>query len=87
MTATDHETPRLSLTVHADDNVATILDTCVEGGCIAGGIEIARGIPFGHKVALCGIAVGEAVVKYGAVIGRARSAIASGEHVHVHNVE
>ncbi len=41
----------------------------------------------GHKYARCGIAAGEAVIKYGMPIGHAACAIAAGEHVHVHNVK
>src|SRR5215471_4464407 len=44
------------------------------------------GIPAGHKVAVRDITAGGDVVRYGCVIGRATRAIASGEHVHTHNV-
>ena len=44
------------------------------------------GIPAGHKYALCDIAEGEFVVKYGCVIGRAKQAIKKGEWVHSHNL-
>lgn len=40
-----------------------------------------------HKIALKAIAQGDAVLKYGEVIGRAEQAIAAGEHVHVHNLK
>lgn len=43
-------------------------------------------IRFLHKLALCDIAAGERVYKYGAVIGEATKPIAAGEHVHVHNL-
>ena len=47
----------------------------------------ARGeIPAGHKIALCDIGKGEAVIKYGAVIGRATAPIRAGEWVHTHNL-
>ncbi len=81
------DTERLSLKVHSDDNVVTILDTHIDRTRIADGIEIAQGIPFGHKAALCNIVAGDPVIKYGVVIGHATSAIASGEHVHVQNIE
>jgi len=41
----------------------------------------------GHKYALRDIAAGENVIKYGMPIGHATTAIAKGEHVHVHNVK
>jgi altronate hydrolase len=40
----------------------------------------------GHKFALCDIAPGEAVLKYGQVIGFAGAPIPAGSHVHTHNV-
>ena len=50
-------------------------------------IALKADIPFGHKLAIRHIAAGETVRKFGWPIGRARSEIAAGEHVHVHNVE
>ena len=44
-------------------------------------------IPAGHKFALCDIAKGEYVVKYGEIIGKATSDIKKGEWVHTHNVK
>jgi altronate hydrolase len=44
------------------------------------------GVPKGHKVALRDIAAGEAVHKFGFPIGRATADIATGEHVHTHNL-
>jgi hypothetical protein len=72
------------------DNVAVCLHP------VAAGVELVFGaqrvtatmaIPAGHKIALRPIAPGELVCKYGQTIGMAGSAIAAGEHVHVHNVE
>ena len=44
-------------------------------------------IPSGHKYALCDIAAGDYVVKYGEVIGRATRDILAGEWVHTHNLK
>ena len=41
----------------------------------------------GHKVALCDIKKGEAVIKYGMRIGYATQDISLGEHVHSHNLK
>lgn len=49
-------------------------------------IEVAADIPLGHKVALVALAEGDDVIEYGERIGIARSAISTGEHVHVHNI-
>ncbi|MDT0478182.1 UxaA family hydrolase, partial [Streptomyces sp. DSM 41014] len=38
-----------------------------------------------HKFALCGIAKGKNVIKYGLPIGHALADIAPGEHIHAHN--
>jgi altronate hydrolase len=77
---------RISLKVHPVDNVATLLDYDVTGNRLADGTTLSSNIPFGHKVALCAINAGAPVIKYGITIGLAITPIASGEHVHVHNV-
>lgn len=41
----------------------------------------------GHKYALCDIAEGENIIKYGSPIGHATCNIKKGEHVHTHNVK
>ena len=50
-------------------------------------ITVLDAIPFGHKLAIRHLAVGDDVLKYGEVIGRASEAIEPGRWVHVHNVE
>lgn len=77
------------------DTVATTVADIVAGrdapilrdGEIDCGIRVAADIPYGHKFAVCAMRAGSEVIKYGEVIGRARSDIDVGEHVHVHNVE
>ncbi len=76
---------RISLTVHPDDNVATLLDDQVDVRITQDGIPLASAIHFGHKTARRAIAKGEPVVKYGVAIGVATQDIEVGEHVHVHN--
>lgn len=44
-------------------------------------------IPIGHKVALKDIKKGETIWKYGEDIGIAKTDIAKGEHLHVHNAK
>ena len=66
--------------------MATVLDDRLDCIRIDGDVEIVPGVPFGHKVALRDIAEGGEVLKYGVVIGHAKSAIRQGEHVHVHNI-
>ncbi len=40
----------------------------------------------GHKIAVVPIDAGQSVIRYGQIIGQAKSDIAPGEHVHVHNL-
>lgn len=49
-------------------------------------ITILEEIPAGHKFALCDIAEGEDIIKYGYRIGIAKEAIRKGAWVHVHNI-
>lgn len=76
---------RISLTVHPDDNVATLLDFQQDERITQEGLRLAGPIPFGHKVARRAIGAGQPVVKYGVSIGTATCDIQAGEHVHVHN--
>ena len=50
-------------------------------------ITVTQAIPFGHKLAIRPVAKGEAVSKYGEVIGKASQDISPGDHVHIHNVQ
>ena len=61
------------LQIHPKDNVAVCL-TATDT------------IPAGHKTALCDIAEGAYIVKYGQIIGRATAKISKGDWVHSHNV-
>ncbi|MDY4518822.1 MAG: altronate dehydratase family protein [Candidatus Spyradocola sp.] len=61
------------IVIHEKDNVAVRLTPLGD-------------IPAGHKVALCDIPAGGAVIKYGHPIGRATRPIRAGEWVHTHNL-
>ena len=75
------------LQIHPADTVAVALEPLTCGTRIPEfGVTLLADIPQAHKFALCPIAEGEAVVKYGAPIGLAREAIAPGAHVHTHNL-
>jgi altronate hydrolase len=78
---------QLTIRLHNSDNVV------VAHSDIPAGTEIPEekitcrdAISFGHKVAVTSIKEGEAVKKYGQIIGFAAKAIQPGEHVHTHNV-
>ncbi len=76
--------------IHPLDNVAVALEDIMEGSEVrppAGGPLIAvEKIPYSHKVALVDIPQGDAVRKYGEVIGSAAADIPQGAWVHTHNL-
>ena len=49
-------------------------------------ITVLSEIPAGHKIALRALSVGDAVKRYGQIIGFATQPIKPGEHVHMHNL-
>lgn len=78
-----------ALRLHEADNVAVALCDLEAGAVVELGdhrVVLTEPIAFGHKLAAESIAEGAAVRKYDEVIGVATAAIATGRHVHVHNV-
>ncbi|MFW9804885.1 MAG: UxaA family hydrolase, partial [Candidatus Thorarchaeota archaeon] len=78
----------LTIRLHDKDNVV------VARVNLSAGTEISEEtitcmdqIPFGHKIATSAIKAGDAVKKYGQIIGFASDDIKPGEHVHLHNLE
>lgn len=73
-----------------DDDVAVATHALAVGDVVPvagrGTLTVRSSVPRGHKVAVSDLAAGAAVRKYGATIGRASTAIAAGEHVHIHNL-
>lgn len=83
-----------SLVMDSKDHVATALKEIQVGQVVTYRIEneikqiqVRDLIPFGHKIAITEIAIGEHVRKYGETIGSATAIIHAGQHVHVHNIE
>lgn len=75
--------------LHPEDNVLVCIAPIAAAECLAvEGAELhaAEPVDVGHKVARRPIAVGEKILKYGAPIGSATQAIATGEWVHSHNI-
>ncbi len=79
--------------INSKDNVAVALETIEKGELVPvigesalKEIEAIDAIPKGHKIALCGIAKGADIVKYGIVIGHATAQIQKGSWVHLHNM-
>lgn len=82
-------TPAISpiILLNPADNVAVARSAIRPGETSAiDGVNPLRMIPRGHKIALKSIAKGEAVMKYGQIIGFATQDIPAGDHVHVHNL-
>lgn len=72
------------------DNVAVALKDVMEGEEIEVGeyrVKALKDIPTGHKIAVTKIAEGQDIMKYGFSIGKAKTDISVGEHVHTHNVK
>lgn len=96
MTQSDDNAPdsrRRAVRLHANDNVATALQplaqgetVTVEGGGEALTVTLREAIARCHKFATAPIAGDGAIYKYGEAIGRARSDIQAGQHVHIHNL-
>ncbi len=71
------------------DSVAIAFSDLAAGSIVTAAAEsvtLMDAVPRGHKVAVVPMRTGDAVLKYGAVIGYATRDIAVGEHVHVHNI-
>ena len=72
------------------DNVVVACEDIEAGASIAVAgavITVQVDVTLGHKIARQTIKSEEKILKYGAPIGRANTAIAAGAHVHVHNME
>jgi len=88
---------KLAIRLHPSDSVAVAMEAGAPGECFSvlseqgaecDRVEIASALPLPyHKVALAEIAAGEAVLKYGQVIGLASAPIRRGEWVHLHNLQ
>ncbi|WP_135469986.1 UxaA family hydrolase [Crenalkalicoccus roseus] len=72
--------------LHPEDGVVIARQALPPGTPVAPGVAAAARIPPGHKVAVRGHAPGEAVRRYGQIIGFATRPIAPGEWVHGHNL-
>lgn len=73
--------------IHPRDNVVVVLEDIVSGESITDNIVSHGFVPGGQKMAVEEIARGQAVFKYGQVIGVATNTIHAGDHVHTHNLQ
>jgi altronate hydrolase len=75
------------LRLHASDNVAVAATQAVDKGeATSEGVKALERIGKGHKMATRAIKSGEAVRKFGQIIGFAKADIAAGAWVHEHNI-
>ena len=79
------------LRLHRDDVIVVARRRADAGECWSDGngctVAARQPVEMGHKLAIRPVAAGEAVRKYGQVIGFATQDIAAGEWVHVHNLD
>ena len=83
-----------AIMIKGQDNVATALrdiqpneEIAVGMGDEAKPFVVQEFISYGHKFSMKDIALGENILKYGEVIGRATQEIRAGVHAHIHNIE
>jgi len=81
---------RVAVHLRPEDNVAVAAMPIVAGTEVQNNgqaLTVAGRVGLGHKLALRDIRKGEAIYKYGQIIGFASQDIPAGSHVHVHNVK
>ncbi|UHL63870.1 altronate dehydratase family protein [Paralcaligenes sp. KSB-10] len=74
------------LLLNQADDVVVALEQLIGGAPLVNGVTVSGLIPAGHKAAIRPIAQGQAVRRYGQIIGFASKPIAAGQHVHTHNI-
>ncbi|MCR5229917.1 MAG: altronate dehydratase family protein [Solobacterium sp.] len=81
---------RRYIRIHDKDNVAVALTPLSKGEeCVFGDLKVVlkEDVEQGHKFTLRDIAKDEDIIKYGTPIGHATEDVASGMHIHVHNIK
>jgi altronate dehydratase small subunit len=83
-----------AIMIKEQDNVATALrdiqpneEITVGVGDEAKPFVVQEFISYGHKFSVKDIVLGENILKYGEIIGRATKEIPAGTHAHIHNIE
>jgi len=89
--ARDPETGKLPplLLLHPEDNILVARRDIAAGERIeidGETLTIPAPVELGHKLARRALAIDTRVLKYGAPIGSMKTAVARGEHVHLHNL-
>lgn len=81
------EASRSCIRVTERDNVAVAVRDIEAGEKTFEGIIALEAIPQAHKIALCEIAKGEEIIRYGVVLGYAKQTIAAGSWINEHMLE
>lgn len=84
-----------AIKLNEKDNVATVFSDVKKDDFLeiltdkgeSWNLKVLNDIPYGHKIALESIKLGQQVTKYGEEIGVASTPILAGEYVHIHNIE
>ena len=71
--------------LHPDDGVVIARVTLLPGTSLGSNAVATMRIPAGHKAATRAYQPGDAIIRYGQIIGFATAPIAPGEHIHTHN--
>ncbi|MEI4487405.1 altronate dehydratase family protein [Frigidibacter sp. MR17.14] len=75
----------ISMHLSPADTVAIALRPLSAGETVEG-VTLTDDVALGHKFAVRAMPAGSAVVKYGQIMAEAKTDIAPGQHVHVHNI-
>lgn len=81
--------PASLLLMSPEDNCLIARTALASGDVVAidgQSVTLAQDIHIGHKVARRALAVGDKVLRYGALIGSITAPVAIGEHIHTHNL-
>lgn len=74
-----------TLLLNPADNVAVALSNLDVGVATPQGVTTTKRVPRGHKFTVRPVRAGEAIVKFGQIIGFAKADLPAGEWVHEHN--
>jgi len=78
------------LLMSAEDNCMIARTALAKGDTVTidgQAVTLSQNILIGHKVARRALAVGDKVLRYGALIGSITAPVGIGEHIHTHNLE
>lgn len=73
--------------INDKDNVAITVSAISAGTIIVDDIAANEDIPQGHKIALCDLSAGDAIIRYGVTLGYALQPIKKGDWINEHMLE